>query len=228
MADADLYFVDFLQFIHGIQLNQLQLLNIINQFQQQQLHDFQQQNIDNADQHPVLNERIPLREIREVYYDEFSDNEFIIQFRFPRYVIDELVELLHIPVLLPREAIGRCCCTGKDALLITLRRLAFTSRYSDLRHLFQRSEAYLCQVFNYTIHHIYVHFSHMLRANMHPNLIASCKDDWFRAVAEIGGPDVPVFGCIDGMCVQIDGSVELCIPPSSMAVLCAQTYIHKK
>lgn len=184
MDGNDLFLVDLLQFMHGLHINQLQFLAQINHVEIDE-----ENHID----------RTPLRNIREAYYETFSDSEFIIQFRFPRAHIDELLTLLQIPEFLPSHLINRCICTGRDALLIVLRRLAFSNRYSDMRHLFQRSEAYLCRVFNYTLHHIYIHHAHLLRIDSHERMLAKYVPEWFAAMERIGAPAASVLGCIDGM-----------------------------
>lgn len=81
-------------------------------------------------------------------------------FRFERDDIPKLLRCLHFPVQIRIK--NRSVETGRNVLLMTLRRLSYPNRLSELVNFFSRSRGELSQFINYGLLHIYKRFRHLL------------------------------------------------------------------
>ena len=94
--------------------------------------------------------------------NSLTDNEFWILFRFKKTDFHRLLMALAIPEEITLRQ--RSKFTGKTALLILLRRLAYPNRLIDLKMIFGRTISELSLISNYMIEHIYDRFHNLLES----------------------------------------------------------------
>ena len=94
--------------------------------------------------------------------NSLTDNEFWILFRLKKTDFHRLLMALAIPEEITLRQ--RSKFTGKTALLILLRRLAYPNRLIDLKMIFGRTISELSLISNYMIEHIYDRFHNLLES----------------------------------------------------------------
>jgi hypothetical protein len=137
-----------------------------------------------------------------------SGGEFLSAFRFDRRDIPQLVRELRVPdsVVLPCK--GRLA--GDEALLVTLRMLAYPARLPDLSHFFRRATGYLSEVFNFITGHIYEHFGvPLLRQPRFDHLqpkLAYFADRFASKVVPTSNGDETLRPAHDNLWIMYDGT----------------------
>ena len=116
-------------------------------------------------------------------------------FRFGADEIHRLSEALRIPHVF--VAHDRVKCSGKEALCIMLRRMTFPCRWVELSAMFGRSRAFMSVVVNSLLRFIHNEFSTILTLDSRRLSVTNLRA-YSQAVRNQGGPDIPVFGFIDG------------------------------
>ena len=90
-----------------------------------------------------------------------------------------------------------------EALALTLRRLAFPCRYSDLISKFGRSVPDLCHIFNACLQHLYESFGHLLKSFDQPWLSREKLQEYALKIHSKGAPLDNCWGFIDGTIRQV-------------------------
>ena len=93
--------------------------------------------------------------------EEMTDEECLVEFRFSKTEIYDLVGTFHLPEVL--NCYNGWVVDAVDALCIVLKRYAYPSRYADLVPRFGRSVPLLCTVANQMTDLIFNQFNHLLR-----------------------------------------------------------------
>jgi hypothetical protein len=142
--------------------------------------------------------------------------EFYAAFRFDRGHVAELVERLCIPESVKLPCGGRLA--GDEALLITLRMLAYPARGTDLSHFFRRSTGYLSEVFNFITGLLYDLHSTLLIEPTFGNI--KHKLEYFAecvANTEVTLKDGSVEKCpYDNLVIFLDGTFRPCCRPGPL------------
>jgi len=127
--------------------------------------------------------------------DNFSDEDFVKNFRFKKDDFAELYNALRIPDLI--RCPDRTSVSGPEALAILIRRLAYPNRLSDLVPIFDRSQASLSQIVNHTTDILYNDYSHKFyQLNQH--WIMQRIPIYCAVGVRNGSPLNNCFGYIDG------------------------------
>ena len=82
------------------------------------------------------NPEFPYKEYADFCLEDMDEAECTAEFRFHKEEIPLLAEVLQIPEKF--KCYQGTVCEGTEALCMTLRRLAYPCRYSDLIHRFDR------------------------------------------------------------------------------------------
>ncbi|XP_037555584.1 uncharacterized protein LOC119432490 [Dermacentor silvarum] len=122
---------------------------------------------------------------------------FRTYFRFEKNNIGRLKTALLIPDTI--YTAQRITVSGEEALCLTLRRLAYPNRLSDLECLFGRHYSVILVVTNHVLGHIESNFGHLLRdVNNHKWLDLAALQEFSHAVHSKGAPLTNCWGFIDG------------------------------
>ena len=126
---------------------------------------------------------------------KLSNSQIKKYFRFDEADILHLVELLNMPDHIVCG--NRVHTSGIEALCITLRRLAYPSRYCDMIPLFGRSRGDLCEIFNHTIEFIHTRFSVLVSSYDLP-WVRNNITTFTRAIHDKGAPLNNCWAFVDG------------------------------
>lgn len=135
---------------------------------------------------------IPVVESRIIVYlnrtiDSFSDSWIHLPCRFlNKTQMKELIEYFHIPQQFTLS--NRSVCSGEEALLVTLFKLAFPERLIDLEGTFGRDYSHWSRVINEFMDYIIKYWSYLLFDNMSfwKKYIPECANVIKRKMIEIG------------------------------------------
>ncbi|XP_070379835.1 uncharacterized protein [Dermacentor albipictus] len=125
-----------------------------------------------------------------------EDDVFRRMFRFEKANIDELLSALLIPNTI--ESIQGVQVSGKEALLIALRRLAYPNRWSDLEDVFGRHTSVMSSIVASVFGHIETTFGHLLSLTNHRWLNLANIALFSQAVHDRGAPLTNCWGFVDG------------------------------
>ena len=140
-----------------------------------------------------------MEEKRQTFRFDFntvSDEGCWRMFRFKKEDISHLRELLQIPEVIQTE--NRSVFSGIDAICITLRRLAYPCRLSDLSEIFGRTVSDLSLILKFVIQHIVQTFNNLLTFLNKPWLDQEHLRVFANAVQDRGDPLHNCWGFIDG------------------------------
>ncbi|KAL1422035.1 hypothetical protein MTO96_022497 [Rhipicephalus appendiculatus] len=92
--------------------------------------------------------------------DEMDFTTFYRSFRFPKGDLDDLMRAL----LIPEEVVSaqQVRVSGREALCMTLRRLAYPNRLCELELFFRRHSSVISSVVSKVLAHIEYYFAHLL------------------------------------------------------------------
>lgn len=141
----------------------------------------------------LMNEENPMTVFRK-NVENFTDVQFRSNFRFEKNHFWRLLEFFDFPKRLKLD--NRAFVSGEEILMITLRRLAYPVRWSDLQIFFGVSESTLSLAFKYAIEKIYEDFKHLLVFDA--GRIVPMLPSFATAVQRKGGPLQNCVGFIDG------------------------------
>lgn len=134
-------------------------------------------------------------------FNNFHPEECWQMLRFKKDDLVLLTELLNIPneVRLPNRSVF----AGLDALCITLYRLSYPCRLTDLRKVFGRSKSELSKIITWTVTHILHNFGHLLDDLNKPWLVGDSLERMANRIQDKGCPLERCWGFIDGTVVPI-------------------------
>lgn len=140
--------------------------------------------------------RAPQLTIPQVCFnlDTYTIADCVEKFRFTPSTLRQLAVLLRIPERVITTE--RTRCSGVEALCILLRRFAVPDRWSDLMSIFGRSRSGLCNIFLYTLDHIYAKFGDKIFLDR--DRICAKLGQYSRAIVNKGGEVYNVWAFIDG------------------------------
>jgi len=128
--------------------------------------------------------------------EEMTDEECLVEFRFSKTEIYDLVGTFRLPEVL--NCYNGWVVDAVEALCIVLKRYAYPSRYADLVPRFGRSVPLLCTVANQMTDLIFNQFNHLLRDLDQPWLAPACLQRYANAVHAKGAALDNCWGFIDG------------------------------
>jgi len=130
-------------------------------------------------------------------FDDVSEEECRIEFRFAKKDLNDLKRCLQIPDRI--VCIQRTVCDGMEALCIFLKRLAYPCRYTDMVHRFGRNPSELCLIFNEVLDMVYSNHVHRLGDwDRNPFLQPHELHRYAEVIHDRGAPLQNCFGFIDG------------------------------
>ncbi|XP_074626234.1 uncharacterized protein LOC141884347 [Acropora palmata] len=138
----------------------------------------------------ILNKKLNIADLSEVQCEEM--------FRFQKDDMIRLIRALEIPRFY--TGYQGSVCTGMEALMILLRRLAYPNRWCDLVDIFGRAEPELSIIFNMIVDDIYTRFYHLLN-NL--DLVWLDPAHFAQVIHQKGAPLDQCWGFIDGTAQQI-------------------------
>ncbi|KAH7940669.1 hypothetical protein HPB49_003534 [Dermacentor silvarum] len=105
------------------------------------------------------------------------------QFRFEKVDFDELLSALLLPESV--RSAQNVNVSGREALCITLRRLAYPNRWCDLEPIFGRHSSVMSSVASKVIRHITGVFGHLMTdCNHHDWLSITCLEDFAKEYSD--------------------------------------------
>ena len=134
-------------------------------------------------------------------YDQFNlegmaDNECLVEFRFKKLEIYQLVNVLQLPEAL--KCYNGTVVDPVEALCICLKRFAYPCRYADLIPRFGRPVPQLCMIANLVTDEIFNRFSHLLTNLDQPWLSPQNLQIFTEAIHNKGAALDNCWGFIDG------------------------------
>lgn len=128
--------------------------------------------------------------------NKMNDEECVNLTRFHRQDLTRLANALHLPDKF-RGSNGTTC-SGIDGLTITLRRMAYPSRYEDLVPIFGRLPSELSTIFNTVVDFLHARHGHLLQDLNQPWLDAAHLQTYADVIHRSGVPLTHCVGFIDG------------------------------
>ena len=127
---------------------------------------------------------------------EMDDSECLAEFHFHKNDVPVLLDALQLPQSF--KCHQGTTCDGVEALCITLRRFAYSCRYSDLIPRFGRPVPELSMISNLMIDTIYHEHNHRITQWNNTLLNPPLLESYARAIQLKGSPLPNCFGFIDG------------------------------
>lgn len=128
--------------------------------------------------------------------EEKDVSEVKAEFRFEKKDLPALAEVLRIPEVFKCQQ--GTLCAGMTGLCITLKRLAYPCRYSDMISTFGLSVPELCMIYNTVIDHIFEMHGHLINQWNHALLSTDNLQLYAESVARKGAALENCFGFVDG------------------------------
>ncbi|CAN8023026.1 unnamed protein product [Ixodes persulcatus] len=134
--------------------------------------------------------------------ESLSSVVFKQQFRFDKGDFDDLARGLLMPEFVTSSQ--DVVVPGREALCLTLRRLAYPNKWCDLEPIFGRHASVMSSVTSKVLQHISKTFGHLLtNCNNHEwltpaRMVEFASASWLPAVHNKGGPLPNCWGFIDG------------------------------
>ncbi|DAZ94181.1 TPA: hypothetical protein N0F65_004895 [Lagenidium giganteum] len=125
---------------------------------------------------------------------------WVMLYRFNEAQIDMLTSLLHLASHF--HTTSRYDVTGKEALCMLLRPMAYPNRLGELECAFSRKRSAISQITNMVLTHIYDHFKHLLRFDQH-----GYDDHKLREFAAKARPQIPLRGDPNGTTSHLHGPI---------------------
>lgn len=121
-------------------------------------------------------------------------------FRFQKADIPVLHAALRFPDVLTLD--NGAIIDSLEALCITLRRLAYPNRLSDLAPIFNREESIISRAFHVVIEHVHDNWIHTLQLT-NENTSAPKLQQYANCIEAAGAPYTHCIGFIDGTTIQV-------------------------
>ncbi|XP_075560183.1 uncharacterized protein LOC142592556 [Dermacentor variabilis] len=128
--------------------------------------------------------------------EELQEDAFRRMFKFHKEHVKELSTSLLIPDTV--TSVQGVCVSGEEALLITLRRLAYPNRWWDLEPLFGRHYSTLSSIVSKVLTHIEDNFGHLLDLTNNKWLNLAELGRFSQAMHRTGAPLKNCWGFVDG------------------------------
>ncbi|XP_072140392.1 uncharacterized protein [Dermacentor andersoni] len=128
--------------------------------------------------------------------EELQEDDFRRMFRFHKEHLKDLSTSLLIPDTV--TSTQGVCVSGEEALLITLRRLAYPNRWRDLEPLFGRHYSTLSSIVSKVLTHIEDNFGHLLDLTNNKWLNLAELGRFSQAMHRRGAPIKNCWGFVDG------------------------------
>ncbi|KAL3184960.1 hypothetical protein MRX96_030849 [Rhipicephalus microplus] len=129
--------------------------------------------------------------------DAIDETTFYRNFRFHKGDLDDLI----VGLLIPGEVVSaqRVRVSDREALCMTLRRLAYPNRLCDLETIFNRHSSVISSVVSKVMSHIEYYFGHLLAdLTVHGWMNLQNLQLFSQAVHQKGAPLKNCWGFIDG------------------------------